>query len=95
MRFSAALFAALTLSSLTLGACMGPQGNPDRRPYANEAGGTLAVKPMNVGKVAYDPYAEPKPFADMQAGQAAINPPPPMTPLPPVPTNPATAPRRR
>jgi len=92
MRFSAsaALFAALTL-----GACMGPQGNPDNRPYANEPGGTLAVKPMNVGKVAYDPYAEPKPFADMQEGQAAINPPPPMTPLPQVPANPAQAPRRR
>jgi hypothetical protein len=53
------------------------------------------VKPMNVGRVAYDPYAEPKPFADMQEGQAAINPPPPMTPLPQVPANPAQAPRRR
>lgn len=82
---SAVLFAALTLA-----ACMGPQGNPDGQPYANEPGGTVAVKPETVGKVAYDPYAAPKPFADMQAGQAAINPPPPL-PLPPMPANPAPA----
>jgi hypothetical protein len=89
MRFSAgaALFAALTLA-----ACMGPEGNPDRSPYANEPGGTLAVNPQTIGTVAYDPYAAPKPFADMQAGQAAINPPPPMTPIP---TYPAPAQPRR
>jgi len=92
MRFSAS---AALFSALTLGACMGPQGNPDNRPYANEPGGTLAVKPMNVGRVAYDPYAEPKPFADMQAGQAAINPPPPITPLSQVPAYPAPARRPR
>jgi hypothetical protein len=92
MRFSAsaALFAALTLA-----ACTGPQGNPDGAPYANEAGGTIAVKPETIGKVAYDPYGTPAPFADMQAGQAAINPPPPMTPMAPVPTNPAPARPRR
>jgi hypothetical protein len=82
MRFSATatLFAALALAG-----CMGPEGNPDRSPYANDPGGAMAVKPETVGKVAYDPYATPKPFSDMQAGQAAINPPPPgplPTPMP-------------
>ena len=71
---------------------MGSQGNPDRTPYANEPGGVMAVKPETIGKVAYDPYGTPAPFTDMQAGQAAINPPPPMTP---VPTYPAPARPRR
>ncbi len=83
MRFSTS---AALLAAVTLAGCMGPQGNPDRQPYANEAGGTMAVKPETIGKVAYDPYATPAPFSDMQAGQAAINPPPPapmVSPMPP------------
>jgi hypothetical protein len=91
MRFSA----SAALFALALGGCMGPEGNPDRQPYANDPGGAIAVKPETVGKVAYDPYGTPAPFADMQAGQAAINPPPPMAPLPPVPTYPAPARPRR
>jgi len=41
----------------------------------------MAVKPETVGTVAYDPYGTPAPFADMQTGRAAINPPPPL-PMP-------------
>ena len=56
-------------------------------------GGALAVRPETVGQVAYDPYATPKPFADMQVGQAAINPPPPAPmAMPPAPAT--TRPRR-
>src|SRR5690349_3477209 len=80
MRFpvGAALLAAFALSG-----CQGPQGNPDRSPYANEPGGVMTVKPETIGTVRYDPYGTPPPFADMQAGQVAINPPPPSTmPMP-------------
>jgi hypothetical protein len=87
MRFSvsAAFFAAILL-----GGCMGPEGNSNRQPYANEPGGVMAVRPETIGKVAYDPYATPAPFTDMQSGQVAISPPPPMS-LPPAP--PAARPR--
>lgn len=78
---------AALIAAMALAGCMGPEGNPNAQPYANDAGGTAAVKPETMGKVAYDPYATPAPFSDMQAGQAAINPPPPM-PLP-VPNPPA------
>ena len=66
------------LAALALSGCMGPQGNPNKQAYADEPGGALTVKPLTVGAVTYDPYGKPAPFADMQAGQAAINPPPPM-----------------
>jgi len=46
--------------------------------YANEPDGMIAVKPLTMGTVSYDPYGTPAPFADMQAGQAAMSPPPPM-----------------
>jgi hypothetical protein len=83
MKFAAG---ATLLAALTLMGCMGPDGNPNRQPYANEPGGAIAVKSATVGTVSYDPYAAPAPFTDMQAGQAAINPPPPLaTPMPPVP----------
>jgi len=87
MRYSActALLAAAMLT-----ACMGPEGNPNRQPYANEPAGAMTVKPESVGRVSYDPYAPPAPFADMQAGQAAINPPP---PLPAPAPNPPLRPR--
>jgi hypothetical protein len=80
---SAALLAALSL----MGCSMGPDGNRNRQPYANEPGGTMAVKPATVGRVSYDPFAPPAPFADMQVGQPALNPPPPL-PMPPPAANP-------
>jgi hypothetical protein len=74
---------AALLAAMTLMGCMGPQGNPNRQPYANEPGGAMATQPAPSGKVAYDPYANPAPFADMQAAQPAINPVQPMPmPLP-------------
>ena len=57
MRF--ALAAAALLAATSLGACMGPEGNPNGSPYANEPGGTIAVKPETVGMVSYNPYATP------------------------------------
>jgi hypothetical protein len=71
-------YAAALLASIALTGCMGPAGNPNRQPYADEPGGTMATKPETIGTVAYDPFGTPAPFADMQAGQAAINPPPPL-----------------
>ena len=68
MRFS--LAAAALLAATALSACMGPEGNPNGSPYANEPGGTIAVKPEMVGMVTYDPYATPAPFVDMQIGPA-------------------------
>ena len=80
MKFAAG---ATLLAALTLMGCMGPDGNPNRQPYASDPGGAIAVKSATVGTVSYDPYATPAPFTDMQAGQAAINPPPPLaTPMP-------------
>lgn len=70
------LAAAALLAATSLGACMGPEGNPNGSPYANEPGGTIAVKPETVGMVSYDPYATPAPFAAMQMGQPATNPAP-------------------
>jgi len=69
---------AALVAAMALGGCMGPQGNPNGQAYANEPGGVMAEKPQTIGKASYDPYATPAPFADMQAGQPAINPPPPM-----------------
>jgi hypothetical protein len=74
--------AAALVAALSLMGSMEPAGNPNRQPYANEPGGTMAVQPATVGTVSYDPYGTPAPFADMQTGQAAINPPPPL-PMPP------------
>lgn len=85
---SAALLAALGLT----GCSVGPDGNPNRQPYANEPGGTMAVKPATVGTVSYDPFAPPAPFADMQAGQPALNPPPPLQ-MPPPAARPPLRPR--
>ena len=75
MRFAAG---AVLVAAMTLMGCMGPEGNPNRKPYASDPGGTMAVKAQTVGSVSYDPYGTPAPFTDMQAGQAAINPPMPM-----------------
>lgn len=81
----------VVLATVALSGCVGPEGNPNGFPYATDPGGTIAVKPGTAGVVAYDPYAMPAPFADMQVGQPAINPPPqaPLN-LPPA----ATPPRR-
>jgi hypothetical protein len=75
---------AALLAAAALAGCAGPEGNPNGFPYANEPGGTIAAQPQTIGTVSYDPYATPAPFADMEAGEPAINPPPPM----PVPMNP-------
>jgi hypothetical protein len=77
MRFSIGFaLLGLALAGSTLTACAGPEGNPNGQPYANEAGGAIAVKPEVLGMDNYNPYAEAKPFADMQAGQVAITPAP-------------------
>jgi hypothetical protein len=81
---------AALMAAMALGGCMGSQGNPNGQAYANEPGGVMTQAPQTVGTVSYDPYAAPAPFADMQAGQAAINPPPPM----PMVTPTAPPPRR-
>jgi hypothetical protein len=75
------------LAAMALGGCMGPQGNPNGQAYADGPDGMMAVKPLTAGAVMYDPYGTPAPFADMQAGQAAVNPPPPM-PVPNPPRSP-------
>jgi len=79
MRFSI----GIALLGLALAGCAGPEGNPNGQPYANEPGGAIAVKPQSLGEASYDPYGTPAPFADMQAGQAAITPPPPLNYTPP------------
>lgn len=72
----------MALLGLVLAGCAGPAGNPNGQPYANEPGGTIAVAPQFIGVESYDPYAKAAPFADMQAGQAAILPPPPLNYIP-------------
>lgn len=81
MRFS--LGAAL-LAAMALAGCMGSDGNPNAQPYADAPDGALAVKAQSVGRDNYDPYAPAPSFVDMQAGQPAVSPPPPM----PLPVNP-------
>jgi hypothetical protein len=76
MRFSI----GFALLGLALAGCAGPEGNPNGQPYANEAGGAIAVKPEVLGMDNYNPYGDAKPFADMQAGQVAIKP----APMPPL-----------
>ncbi|HET7085109.1 MAG TPA: hypothetical protein VFI23_10085 [Rhizomicrobium sp.] len=91
MKFS--VVAAL-LAAVALAGCMGPEGNPDRSAYANESGGAMSVTPQTVGTVHYDPYGKPAPFADMQAGAVALNPPSPGPGMAPMPLPPAYPPRR-
>lgn len=71
MRF--AIGAAL-LAAAALAGCMGPEGNPNGQPYATDPGGMIAMAPQTLGVVAYDPYAKPQSFADMDIGSAAITP---------------------
>jgi len=79
MRFS--IIAAVLATSL-VGACMGPEGNPDGQPYASEANGTIVSKPQFLGSESYDPYGKPANFADMDVGNPAINPEPAANPAP-------------
>jgi hypothetical protein len=71
MRFQ---IAAALLAGLGLGACMGPQGNPDGQAYATDSDGMVAAAPQALGTVSYDPYAKPPSFADMDIGSSAITP---------------------
>lgn len=57
--------ALLALSALVLGGCMGPDGNPDGQPYANEPGGTIAVPPSVNGVAVYNPESQAPQPADM------------------------------
>lgn len=66
---------AALLALAGLGACAhGPDGNPNNQPYADQPGGTIAVQPQMISTVSYDPYAAPKPFADMEYSAVAITP---------------------
>lgn len=67
----------IALAALALSACMGPPGNPNGQPYANEPGGTIAVKPGSVSTESYDPSQPAPPFQDMRPG--------PYTPMPATP----------
>jgi hypothetical protein len=77
MRFQ---IGAALLAALALGACMGPQGNPNGQAYVTDPSGQIAMAPQALGTVAYDPYAKPANFADMDIGGAAIAP----SPTPPM-----------
>ncbi len=70
--------AAIAIAA-TLAACAGPQGNPNGSPYADQPGGTLAVKPQTVGSETYDPTKPAPPFQDMRPGPYT---PTPATPAP-------------
>jgi len=50
MRFQ---IAAVLLAGLALGACTGPQGNPNGQPYASDPSGPIAMAPQALGTVAY------------------------------------------
>jgi hypothetical protein len=81
MKFSVGVaLLGLTLTGSTLAGCMGPEGNPNGQPYANEPGGAMAVTAQAAGQDSYNPYGQPAPFADMQAGEPATKP----SPTPPL-----------
>ena len=71
MRFQ---IAAALLAALALAGCIGPQGNPNGQPYANDTDGQITAAPQALGTVTYDPYGKPANFADMDIGSAAITP---------------------
>jgi hypothetical protein len=65
------------LAAASLGGCaVGPQGNPNNQPYADQPGGTIAVQPQVISTASYDPYGTPAPFQDMQYSAVAITPAP-------------------
>jgi hypothetical protein len=77
MKFEHTMTLATFAGSLLLAGCMGPDGNPNGQPYANEPGGAIAVQPQTIGTPLYDPDAPVVPFADMRAGGAGANQPSP------------------
>jgi hypothetical protein len=86
---------ALAGTSLLLGGCFGPEGNPNGQPYANEPGGAIAVAATPVGQPTYDPSAPTASFEDMRAGGAGANQPSPtgnapLKGVPAAPTKPTT-----
>jgi hypothetical protein len=56
--------ALVGLSALFLSGCMGPDGNPDAQPYANEPGGAIASPPAVNGIVTYNPESQAPQSAD-------------------------------
>jgi len=82
MRFSF----VITLLSLALAGCAGPDGNMDHQPYADEPGGAMAVKPQAIGHESYDPMTAPY---DSQVGEV----PPTPNVSPQVPPMPNVSPR--
>ncbi len=57
-------FALAGLTALVLSGCMGPDGNPDGQPYANEPGGAIAAPPAINGVATYDPESQAPQSAD-------------------------------
>jgi hypothetical protein len=90
MTFERTIALATVAASLLLAGCMGPEGNPNGQPYANEPGGTIAVQAQTVGTPMYDPDAPAQPFADMKAGGAGANQPSPTGNTVPVAPRPAS-----
>jgi hypothetical protein len=72
-------FPIILMAALALAGCMGPEGNPNRQPYADQ--GMVAFKPEPAPPTTYDPSATPTSFNDMQIGQPALNPPPSPAPV--------------
>ncbi len=56
------------VAALALAACMGPAGNPNGQPYADN--GMIGVKPVPAATVQYDPKAETPDFKSMQIAPA-------------------------
>ena len=75
--------ALVALSALVLGGCMGPDGNPDGQPYANEPGGAIAAPPSVNGVVTYNPESQAPQAADTATTQGL-----PAAPKTPGPTQP-------
>ena len=69
MRFP--MTAALLAAALS-GCATGPDGNPNNQPYADQPGGTIAVRPQFISTESYDPYGQPPPFAVAAFSTAAL-----------------------
>ena len=63
------------LAALALAACMGPAGNPNGQPYADN--GMIGVKPVPAAAIQYDHKAETPDFSVMQISQPGGATPPP------------------
>lgn len=87
-RMDGTMKTALTLLAvLGLSACMGPEGNPDGQPYADQ--GMIGVKPQPAPAVAYDPNTAQPAYDSALYGTPAA------TPMPPPVNQPLTSPPRR